>query len=228
MDRAAWQHRLWRGRVFLLLAILFVLAMLLDSAIAHWASPHYRVVKHDSTVARLIKEMGAARVMFGVIVLLCIFHARHWFAGALVLATAGIGGVFELILKWSVGRTRPVQGQVISIDPFNFDHFRGGLVGFVQQSNLCFPSGHSTLAFAMAACLTYLLPRWRILWFALATLVGLERVAELAHYPSDVIGGAICGILAFYIALHLFERFDPAKRLRGFDVEPAPKAPSAG
>jgi membrane-associated phospholipid phosphatase len=209
MDRAVGQPRRWRGGAFILLAMLFLVAVLLDHAIAHAAAPHHRFIKHDSVVARLIKELGTGRVVSAVIVLLCLFHARRWFAGALVLASAGIGGLLEVILKWSVGRTRPVQGGVISIEPFGFDHFRGGPAGFLHQSNLCFPSGHATLAFATAACLAYLLPRWKVFWFLLAALVGAERIAELAHYPSDVVGGAICGVLAFQLSRLLLERYLP-------------------
>lgn len=224
MDQPAPRHWLVRGRVVIILAVLFVVALMLDSAIAHWLIPHHRTVKHDSTLARIVKEMGTARVMFGIIVLLCIFHSRRWWAGVLVLASGAIGGVFEFMLKWTVGRTRPVQGGVITIEPFTFDHFRGGVLGFFEQSNLCFPSGHSTLAFAMAACLAYLLPRWKVLWYLLATLVAAERVAELAHYPSDTVAGAICGILAFHIARHFYEKIDPAKRQPAVPTEPAAAA----
>ena len=38
------------------------------------------------------------------------------------------------------------------------------------------------------------LPRLRPLWWTLAVIVGLERIAENAHYPSDVVAGAALGV----------------------------------
>jgi membrane-associated phospholipid phosphatase len=58
-----------------------------------------------------------------------------------------------------------------------------------------FPSGHTTLAFALAAALHPILPpkvRW-IPW-ALATAVGVARMYVGVHWPMDVVGGAALGI----------------------------------
>jgi glycosyltransferase 2 family protein len=58
-----------------------------------------------------------------------------------------------------------------------------------------FPSGHTTLAFALAAMLHPLLPskvRW-IPW-GLATAVGVARMYVGVHWPMDVVGGAALGI----------------------------------
>jgi membrane-associated phospholipid phosphatase len=41
-----------------------------------------------------------------------------------------------------------------------------------------------------------------------ASLVAAQRVAELAHYLSDVIAGAALGVLAFKLTLHLVTRAD--------------------
>jgi undecaprenyl-diphosphatase len=64
-----------------------------------------------------------------------------------------------------------------------------------EAGGLGFPSGHTTMAFALAAVLHPILPagvRW-IPW-VLATLVGLARVYEGVHWPMDVVGGAALGI----------------------------------
>ena len=81
--------------------------------------------------------------------------------------------------------------------------FRGGFYGFLQQTNLSFPSGHTILAFSTAACLAYLCPRGRCVWFFAASLVAFERVAEAAHYPSDVVGAAMLGIFSSHTAQRL-------------------------
>lgn len=57
-----------------------------------------------------------------------------------------------------------------------------------------FPSGHTTGAFAVAAVLSRRFPRLQWLFWSLAALVGLSRVALGRHWPSDVVAGALIGI----------------------------------
>jgi membrane-associated phospholipid phosphatase len=58
-----------------------------------------------------------------------------------------------------------------------------------------FPSGHTAVAFACAAALTYGRPGWGLVALAGATAVGLGRIFVGVHYPSDVIVGAALGIV---------------------------------
>ena len=68
----------------------------------------------------------------------------------------------------------------------------GGMYGFV--------SSHSANAFGLLTFLFFLLPskyKWlKIILFCWALLVSYSRIYNGVHYPSDVIGGAIVGILS--------------------------------
>lgn len=59
-----------------------------------------------------------------------------------------------------------------------------------------FPSGHAARAFLIAMLATFLGPAWlaALLWLW-APLVALARVAMGVHYLSDIIAGAIIGVL---------------------------------
>jgi undecaprenyl-diphosphatase len=61
-------------------------------------------------------------------------------------------------------------------------------------SGFGFPSGHTTMAFALAASIHPLLPRrWRWVGWSLASVVGVARMHVAAHWPADIVGGAALG-----------------------------------
>lgn len=71
-----------------------------------------------------------------------------------------------------------------------------------QPSTSSFPSGHASSAFFAATILT----AWSgaitaPAWFALAGVVGTSRAYVRIHHPSDVVGGAVVGLILGQAAL---------------------------
>ena len=105
-------------------------------------------------------------------------------------------GALTAILKDVAGRSRPYVSSDAS--PRDFGFGRGLRDGSAYQS---FPSGHTTVAFAAASVVTSESQRWsrRSVWFVApvmyggATLVGLSRMYNNAHWASDVVLGAGIG-----------------------------------
>jgi membrane-associated phospholipid phosphatase len=108
-------------------------------------------------------------------------------------------------IKWIVGRGRPFVGG--KADAFNFVPFTG------TEAYFSFPSGHAVTAFALAFGIAAIWPRLWILASIYALLIAASRLVLLAHHPSDVVGGALIGIVGAMAVRYWF-----AARRVGFDI----------
>lgn len=71
-----------------------------------------------------------------------------------------------------------------------------------------FPSGDAASVFAAGAVLAFAMPWPATIVFAFCCCgVAFLRVAALAHYPSDVLGGAATGILSGWSAILIRNRY---------------------
>jgi membrane-associated phospholipid phosphatase len=77
-----------------------------------------------------------------------------------------------------------------------------------QPSTSAFPSGHaSAAAFAASAFLAWDGRKWAPWWVTVATVVGVSRAYVRIHHASDVVGGALVGVLLGAIARPVLRRF---------------------
>jgi membrane-associated phospholipid phosphatase len=61
-----------------------------------------------------------------------------------------------------------------------------------------FPSGHAATSFAGATILAFAFPCLAPLLYVLAAAVAFSRVYVGVHYPLDILGGAVLGILVAF------------------------------
>lgn len=101
-----------------------------------------------------------------------------------VLALIGSTIVNNLILKNLVARIRP------------YEVIDGLKLIIPKQSDLSFPSGHAGASFAVATVIAGMTQKcYGYFAIILATLIALSRLYVGVHYPTDVLCGAIDGIL---------------------------------
>ena len=105
---------------------------------------------------------------------------------AFVFGATALSGILSQLIKHLMGRARPSLFDVVG--PYHFDVFS------ISARFASFPSGHTVTAFTVALALGWFMPRWRWPLLAVAALVGISRIAVGAHFPSDVLAGALLGI----------------------------------
>lgn len=138
-----------------------------------------------------------------VLIPLLAWGRTRRFAGWLTLAVL-VQSTLVWGLKRVVGRTRPWIALELPTP-------------FMRPSDFSFPSGHAAGCFCVAAFLAMALPvawpdaRHRVravvmVAGGLAVLIAVSRVYLGAHFPSDVLAGAILGALVGALAGGLYAR----------------------
>jgi membrane-associated phospholipid phosphatase len=188
----------------LLWAMLLCAAFFVDRSVATWVHETTPLDKHFRSIRALIfliRIPGDFRFAVAIAIVLAIVHPQRIWAAAALFASGMATGI-NPVIKWITGRHRPIKG----IYPFEFHPFPQGFVGLWKEQALCFPSGDTTHAFAAAASLSILFPRWKWFFYFVALLVAVERVLENAHYVSDVVAGAGLGTVLGLLITRLILR----------------------
>ena len=109
---------------------------------------------------------------------------------AMIIACA-IAGAANSTLKVAAGRARPAFTQDAG--------WHGLRTGYKYNS---FPSGHTAATTAFFGALVFARRRVGLWLLPIPLLIAFSRIYLNAHYLSDVVGGALVGILAALVSWH--------------------------
>jgi len=214
-----------RSRPFILLTILFLICTFVALSGSTFEAEKQFMTNIQKSAGNpsidytiwLLTESGNVFVMLPFsIVLLIIRKTRR--IGMILLILLVVSSILTGYLKCGVDRDRPFLDWLGSELPFEVEPDSFSLFCEGRSWTAGFPSGHAARSAMFAFVLVYVLsekfPRGVHLIWLYPILMSFSRIYVLQHYPLDVIGGSILGILlAGYVSkrLKLDELFLPRK-----------------
>ena len=156
-------------------------------------------------VMSVVSLLGTKGAVFFLLGFLLLFSRRWRKAGVAVLGALAITTVCNsVIVKELLARPRPFA--------LDYDWWLAvyRYPGFVAQpDSFSFPSGHTAAAFAAAAALFWQSRKGGVLLGVFAVLMGFSRVYLEVHYCTDVLFGALFGVIYALIAVAIVRYFYP-------------------
>jgi len=206
------------------------LATLADIPLARWFHEDPLPGDFVRTLDLIRFYSHGSGVFFIFLSLLMLAPERRALLPRLVTMVIGASAV-ATVLKMFVLRLRPSQ---INLDlatietawwwrfDWTLDH-----VAMFDASARSFPSGNMATALALTIGLCLAVPRGRWLFVLFCGLTVMQRMQSESHFFSDVVGGAVAGLLWSYICIHpkLFgSLFD---KMESVEEQPRRSQPSA-
>lgn len=155
-------------------------------------------------------------------------RAQFRWLGPMLLATV-LAGIIAPVAKEAIAsvspRMRPVWFYTLEHRQGRHMHTHlGGVPGRRPLRANGFPSGHTATSFAVGTVAVLVGGRRRLAWTAAvailaASLIGFSRVYMADHWPLDVLGGALVGLLCAFAAMAMARAGHPFADLREAPAE---------
>lgn len=183
--------------------ILIDIVHTMDYSILAYISEKWRGGSLD-TVWKLFSLLGNYGAVWIALAVLLLFFRKTRRAGLAMLLALGVGyAVGNVWLKELVMRPRPFVTHT-DLTPL-----------LDPGDRWSFPSGHALSSFAAATALFFFHKKTGLLAYLLAVCIAFSRLYASVHYPTDVLAGAVLGILCGLAAAWFADRFtDQLRTLR--------------
>lgn len=136
-----------------------------------------------------ITRLGDAGIIWIVLSIVLLLIPKTRKSGAVMVVALVVDVLLcNIVLKNLVARTRP------------YDVNTGVHLLVAKLHDYSFPSGHTAASFASVTAL-YLAGEKKLWKFALvlACLIAISRLYLYVHYPTDVFGGILFGVISGYL-----------------------------
>jgi membrane-associated phospholipid phosphatase len=206
-------------------ALITAVGSLADESISKYAVGIASRSKHVTNISRYVTNFGGqyeAITLASLAAYGWVFKNEKIKTTAILASQAYITStVMQSALKFLTGRQRPIYYDPKTLE--NEPTFHGPLYQFKKDANgkrpdnishSSFPSGHTTVAFAAATVFAMeyrdkpLIP---IISYSAASLIGLSRLTENRHWPTDILVGAALGFLVGKQVVNNYHRYAKIK-----------------
>lgn len=136
-----------------------------------------------------ITRLGDAGIIWIMLSIVLLLIPKTRKSGAVMVVALVVDVLLcNIVLKNLVARTRP------------YDVNTGVHLLVAKLHDYSFPSGHTAASFASVTAL-YLAGEKKLWKFALvlACLIAISRLYLYVHYPTDVLGGILFGVISGYL-----------------------------
>ena len=137
-------------------------------------------------------------LLIGILFVLLIKDFKKYYK---IVAQAFISGIFARfviveIIRFIWNTSRPFISNSVNL-----------LIRHTPSAS--FPSGHATFFFALSCLIYFYNKKIGILFLIASFLISISRVFCGIHWPSDILAGALVGILSALIIKKIFGKFFP-------------------
>ena len=147
-------------------------------------------------IMKAVTHLGDAGALWIILAAVLLAFPKTRKSGAIVAAALIVDLVVcNGILKNIFARTRP------------FDVKEGISLLITAPKDFSFPSGHTAASFTAVAALYF--AGEKKLWkpaLVLAVLIAFSRLYLYVHYPTDILGGIIVGIVSGLVGAYIIKR----------------------
>lgn len=138
-------------------------------------------------------------IWIAVSIMLMLFRKKRK-TGIAIIISLILGLILStIILKGLVGRERPFNTAGAILNEASL------LIG-APSGRFSFPSGHSVSSFSAAAVLLFYDRKLGLPALILAALIAFSRLYLYVHFPSDVLGGAMLGIVFAAVSIRIVNK----------------------
>ena len=150
-------------------------------------------------------NLGDNGIVWIVLIVVLLGMKKTRKTGLMILGAVILAMIFTNFLKNNIQRERPYEYL--------------NLIPLVKSSGTnSFPSSHTSVAFAVLGVYSYFKLKYRWVVSILAFGIGFSRIYLNLHYFTDVLAGAVLGLMTSYLVVYACSQVAKEMRKRKLRV----------